>query len=744
VTRATAIDIPDLGSLHEEQTLLRARLARSRRSLRLQMALEFGLDAVAGAVLAGMALVALDAWLRLGLSARQVLLGVGLIGLVAALAIRSTPRIRAARLDDLGLAMTLDRFRPGTAQQVADVLQLPEQLGEARSTASPALVRLAVRRASESLAEADWRAHWNRGRTASRALALLGAILVPVAFARLAPAAARLSLARWLLGSTERWPQKTYLTVTGLGDRDRILAPRDEPFALEVRADLPAVEARGFGWSLPGRGEPLAIRHRPETPAIPEAVRLRERTAEGGIRDAVMTAIGPGRFRHELPPSATSSEFDLVGGDDWLGPIRVERVDRPSLEAIKLRVRDPGAPGNAFRAIEDTRQHLIFLPDTEVELTLVGTEPIARTRLDVHPGSPPGLARVDPRTFAARWTLREATTLEIQLTSDGTGLASKPTFLSLGLLKDREPRVTLRAQGVGVHVTPVATIPLTLAATDDLGLASLRLRFDRTAQGGEKAEPVTDRRTVPIPLAADGGRAILDHQARHDVDLGLAPPPIGAVLRFQAEAEDRCARGPQVGRSGVLQMQVVSPDELFYEILIRQRAERAKFVAALDAAEKQGLTLAGTPSADDYTNASRSLHTVTRQLDQIAARIADSLGEMKLNQVGSPKSHRLLQDGVIDPIRALNAGPVGEFRGVLQSLAGGGGPRTPADAEKARRLHGEVVARMKTILDQMSQWESFVDVVNQVAEVIKIQQNVLKATEKARESRTQEVFDDKP
>ena len=51
---------------------------------------------------------------------------------------------------------------------------------------------------------------------------------------------------------------------------------------------------------------------------------------------------------------------------------------------------------------------------------------------------------------------------------------------------------------------------------------------------------------------------------------------------------------------------------------------------------------------------------------------------------------------------------------------------------------------MKTILEQMSQWESFVDVVNQVAEVIKMQQKVLKATEKARESRTQEVFDDKP
>ncbi len=116
---------------------------------------------------------------------------------------------------------------------------------------------------------------------------------------------------------------------------------------------------------------------------------------------------------------------------------------------------------------------------------------------------------------------------------------------------------------------------------------------------------------------------------------------------------------------------------------------------------------------------------------------------MKLNQVGSPKSHRLLQDGVIDPIRALNAGPSSELRGrpCRRSRAA---PRPGPTAEKARTQHGEVVARMKAILDQMSQWESFVDVVNQVAEVIKMQQKVLKATEKARESRTQEVFDDKP
>jgi len=339
--------------------------------------------------------------------------------------------------------------------------------------------------------------------------------------------------------------------------------------------------------------------------------------------------------------------------------------------------------------------------------------------------------------------LREATTLEVQLTSQATGLTSKPAFYSIGLLKDREPRVALRALGVGNHVTPVATIPLSINATDDRGLALVRLQAERMTNSDDKAEPKTTKKTIPLPLAVDAGRAVLDHQARHDVELRADAPAIGAILRFVAEAEDRCARGTQVGRSATLQLQVVSPDELFYEILIRQRAERAKFLAVVESAEKRTAVLASVPAADAYTSMTRSLHAESRQLDLISGRIAESLQEMKLNQVGSAKSHRLLQEGVIDPIRALNAGPVNELRGVLQALAGTA-PKAGATVESARRLHGEVLTGMKAILDQMSQWESFVDVVNQVAEVIKMQQNVLQAAEKARESRTQEVFDEKP
>ena len=59
-----------------------------------------------------------------------------------------------------------------------------------------------------------------------------------------------------------------------------------------------------------------------------------------------------------------------------------------------------------------------------------------------------------------------------------------------------------------------------------------------------------------------------------------------------------------------------------------------------------------------------------------------------------------------------------QLRGSLQTLSATSAASNES-RESVRKLQGEVVFKMKAILEQMSQWESFVDVVNQVAEVIK-------------------------
>ena len=468
---ATVLDLPTLESLRDEQRALRAQLARLRGRLRLQLALEFAADMAIVLTATAALLVLLDWWFRFSLPVRLVLLSLSLAGVFGFLGVRAWKRWRSSRMDELSLAMTLDRYRPGTGQRIADVLQLPDLLSDPRESASPAMVRLAVGQASAALAGSDWGSLWNRQRTFVHTGALLLGVLIPMMFAALAPDPARLSVARWLFGSSERWPQRTYLTVMGLDDSGRLVVPRDERFMMEVRSDLPMVEAQAGRFVVHGRGEPLTLKSRPSNPRTPESIAVQERTAEGPSRGGVMVATESARFQYEFPPSPSSSTFKLEGGDDWLGPLTLERVDRPSLAETRLRVKEPGATYEGFRSVDDARQHLIFLPDTEVELTLVGNEALSDTKLKVHAGSSPTLKRIDDRTFGAQLTLREATTLEIGLTSRKTGLASRPTFLSIGLLKDREPRVTLRAVGVGSHVTPVATIPLNLAATDDFGLA---------------------------------------------------------------------------------------------------------------------------------------------------------------------------------------------------------------------------------------------------------------------------------
>ena len=76
-------DRPDSVSPPLDRGSVRSLLARLRRRLQLQMALETAMEVVAALALTGVVLVALDWWLRFGLTARIVLLtmlAVGLLG----------------------------------------------------------------------------------------------------------------------------------------------------------------------------------------------------------------------------------------------------------------------------------------------------------------------------------------------------------------------------------------------------------------------------------------------------------------------------------------------------------------------------------------------------------------------------------------------------------------------------------------------------------------------------------------
>ncbi len=217
------------------------------------------------------------------------------------------------------------------------------------------------------------------------------------------------------------------------------------------------------------------------------------------IRCDSVTSFRPRRRRRPSTWPAATTGWDRSPWSASTGPRSPRRASAS---------RSPDGRVDGLRTLDDPLQHLLFLPDTEVELTLVGTEKLADIQLKVHPGKPPG-AQARRRADVRR-------RLDAQRSDDAgdpadfrEDRACLPALVPVdwACSATASRGVTLRAVGVGSRVTPVATIPLSIGATDDLGLAALRLQIDRTltVEEKDKIETKTQRTTVPFPLPAGPG-----------------------------------------------------------------------------------------------------------------------------------------------------------------------------------------------------------------------------------------------
>jgi hypothetical protein len=100
-----------------------------------------------------------------------------------------------------------------------------------------------------------------------------------------------------------------------------------------------------------------------------------------------------------------------------------------------------------------------------------------------------------------------------------------------------------------------------------------------------------------------------------------------------------------------------------------------------------------------------------------------------------------METAILKPLKALNDGPMSEQRDALDGLAKTIDPKKLADAGTRQEL---IVSRMNEILKQMSQWDSFVDVLNQLNEIIKTQDNARQNTQKLKDKQAEDVFEGAP
>jgi hypothetical protein len=686
-----------------------SRLGKFRRRVRTRLFFEGAAIVLAGGFLLALATVFIDHTFRLSVAARICLLIAATVAL-ALLIWHNLIKPALLKLDSLTLATALDRSGQLTAR-LASVVELPTLL-QSNAPPSPAMVQHALARCHESLAAYDFQQRFDDRRRDISLATIAGAILIPILIALLAPATTKLWAARLFAASNTPWPQNTYLQITNLQD-NTLVVPRGEPFVLRVTA-------------------------KPNT-VVPDLVTLRFREEGASRTTANFTVFAANDFRYDFAAINSPVTVEVWGGDDVLSPFTIRPAERPRVVDLKLVAQHPWQAQPQSYSFSGSDSDLSFLPQTKMHLSFTANTPIAQAKLISSTTRPAqvDLIQLDDEHFAIDWLHHQPVQLQLELIGRDAHLESPPTDVSIGLKTDQPPRITLTFTGVHQRVAPQARIPLNIDARDDYGVAQVSMSTKIERPDPNNPAKLVAETTDQVLFGPASPASELELQQSQTVALApykLAP---GSLVTLSASAQDACYTGAQTTKTRPITFRIVPPEELFREILLRQQAERARFRKQADEARSIREAMTTLSTAADVAQLAHRHRAIQREITGITTALNDSVTEMRLNSLATDEAYTLIQKNVLAPLKSLNDDYMNPQKTALDGLQ-------PDDSKALAAIEDrqdKMIAQMEEILKQMSQWDSFVDVLNQLNEIIRMQDQAQQQTNQMKKKQTDSVFE---
>lgn len=710
----------------ELQNTISRKLDRVGRALRRHILLE-------AAARIGLALLCLaafsllfDWWLELSLVTRIgcLLAGFAIIGYLVWRYIYIPFQVS---LSPIEVANLIDRTRrvndqQALAPQVASLLQLPGHQHETEQ--SDEMIAQAVQENYQRLSNFPYDKTINQKHTQACLLGLIAAILIPVCFLIVLPATAQLWGARWLLGSSQPWPRDTRLIVVGLQEGQWVL-PRGEAATLQIQvedADKPT-----------------------------ESVWLSLEDTNGESETITMNRFQAGDFRYELPPVQLPIQAQAWGGDGQTEPFEIVPIDRPRITDLSIRASHPRLSEPFVSRFSASEGNVRLLPQSKVTLELTTNVKVRKIDVDSEEISLQWNS-TDGKHFQTEWTHEKPVNFRLTLHSAEHEISSHPRPVSIGVQPDRSPRLSFRYSGLRQRITPQATIPFSILARDDFGIRQVGMTSEvpligiaTSNKSAIEPEEVSDSSTpkkmkheqnYPVYGPEDPAKeTVVEHEQRVSIaEMKLNP---GAVITFQSFAEDNCFTGRQKTSSRQLVFRVVKPEELFREILLRQQQLRARLRKSRDQAEQLRDKLKLAQNSEEAAAWIREHQLTRREVGQVSHALNSSVEEMKLNQLGGAETWQLIEQTVLKPLQGLHDREMEQQRQSLESLRG----QTPESLSQLTDQQDQILKTMDQILNNMAQWDSFIDVVNQLNAVIKLEQVVRDKTEELKKKQTDSIFD---
>lgn len=715
------------------------RLSSLRSSLRRRLAGEASAWLIVALVALVFVTLAFDYYLRLDRPLRVLIMGLCLVGVLWVLwrhLVR--PMLVPMRVEDL--ALLVERRHA----ELGDRLIAAVEFSQADLAREHPFTRVLIGRLGDQANEAAGRVDfhslverrnlWRAVGIAACAAMLLGGFSVwqhdvmSLWFQR--------NVTIW---SNAEWPQQTELRVEG-------------------GPDFTVVRGRNLGVTVsvkPGMVVPKYVTFHAKFPSDPDWTEDRVELSDAEKRTFVKV------FRAVAEPF----EFYVTGGDDAKDkrrPHTVHVLDPPKLDRVKFLVRHPAYRGDDSDHVYDGAPGAINVPagsvvkiDARTTKDLVeahmylNKKPVGKMAFYVDPET----GRTDPRRVLGR--------LEMGVPSPGAG-AVLERKLSLALLDtdkiynddtglyliqvlpDQAPKITVRKRGVSSTVTPQATIPLMLDASDDCGVAGLTARIQVLPK---KGKPILEDVKLVGPVAKD---VLL----RHDLDLRERFEP-KTVIQITVEARDNLPKdmkGPNRSLGGLPAFRIVRPDELMEELVRRQKELRLEFVQtiavqttarakSMTARQQAQAELAKPDAQRDLRLAGASLVAAASMQTSIASECAKAAltlqgiyDELTYNKLGSPEGKRQLKDNVITPLEDL-AQPIRDLVASLRKAAELTDARAMVEqADLAAATQQKILDRLKEIRNQMHKIETRQELAYKLEKLIGLWGKVVEGTGKASES----------
>lgn len=325
-------------------------------------------------------------------------------------------------------------------------------------------------------------------------LALLGFVF---AF----PAASQLAAQRLYFLSPDPWPRECQIELVGLVvKRENSIAGIAEFENTVTLNDGKLKVARGSTVSMLVRAEASNDKAK----KLPETCWLNfYRSNEGTRGSQPFKRIGSPRNGYQtyvldgapFENMISDLEFTIRGGDDRIGPYRVEVVDEPVVKTTDLACKYPGyiVDENSGRFTDRTQRWTgeARLPmGTDVTLEFVANKSIAKVYVDQQQNekginedqqsaAPLKSFPVSGDSFSFTLPkLMSTQSLKFYL-CDRDGIVSQtPHEMLIEPIKDVAPSVTTRLKGIGTAVTPDVIIPIAAKIEDDYGVETAWIELE--------------------------------------------------------------------------------------------------------------------------------------------------------------------------------------------------------------------------------------------------------------------------